>query len=122
MHEFSICQTIIGTVLDELKKIQPGPAHLTKVRIVAGQYHQLVPDNLLLAYDVLSKNTPAEGSSLEIKLVPIVGQCKDCGWSGKIRNSMYVCGACGMADIDVIEGKELYLDSLEVEENDLSQC
>ena len=122
MHEFSICQSIIQAALDELKKIQPKPAHLTKVRIVTGQYHQLVPDNLLFAYDVLSKNTPAEGSSLEIKLLPIVGQCRSCGWSGEIHKSMYICSACGTADIDVIGGKELYLDSLEVKEHDNSQC
>ena len=120
MHEFSICQTIIQDVLDELKKIQPKPARLTKVRIVVGKSHQMVQDNLLLAYDVLSKDTPAEGSSLEIKLVPIIGRCKSCGWNGEIQNSMYVCGACGMSDIDVIEGKELYLDSMEIEKHDNS--
>ena len=36
MHEFSICQTIIEAVLDELKKNGPEDARLTRVRIVAG--------------------------------------------------------------------------------------
>ncbi len=113
MHEFSIAQTIVRTVLAELKKAQP--ARLVCARIVAGKLHQLVPGSLRLAYRVLTRETPAAGSALKIRNMPVTAECRQCHWRGKIKDARFVCRKCNSGDLEITGGRELYLDSIEVE-------
>jgi len=115
MHEFSICQTLVAAVLKELGKLKNRKIRLNKARVSAGQYHRIVPASLKFAYKILTKDTPAEGSSLLIKSIPIKLKCKQCGWKGSTRAICFVCRKCGGVDLDIIGGKELYLESIEVE-------
>ena len=114
VHEFSIAQTIVQAVLAELKKVQP--ARLVRARIVAGGLHQIVSANLTFAYKVLAKDTPAAGSRLSIRRVPITAECRQCHWRGAIRGALFACGRCQAGDIEITGGRELYLDSIEVEQ------
>jgi hydrogenase nickel incorporation protein HypA/HybF len=116
MHEFSICQSLVADVLRELGKVKDKQARLKKVRILSGRYHRLVPASMKLAYKILTKNTPAEGSSLLVKSIPIKLKCRQCGWEGSTRDICFVCRKCGGAETDITGGRELYLDSIEVEE------
>ncbi|MDD5482144.1 MAG: hydrogenase maturation nickel metallochaperone HypA [Kiritimatiellae bacterium] len=115
MHEFSICQSLVAAVLGELKKNTNGRARLTKARVRAGAYHRLVPASLKSAYKILTKNTPAEGSSLLIKTVPVKLKCARCGWRGAAGGLMFACRKCGGVDLEIAAGRELYLESIEVE-------
>jgi len=111
-----MAQTIVRSVLAELKKVQP--ARLVCARIVTGRLHQLMPDALTLAYEVLTKDTPAAGSDLKIRSAPITAECRQCHWRGVIRDTMFACGRCKAGDIEITGGRELYLDSIEVEKGD----
>ena len=46
---------------------------------------------------------------------PIVGKCRGYGWSGDINSPILRCGECGVLDVELVGGKELYLEHLEVE-------
>jgi hydrogenase nickel incorporation protein HypA/HybF len=119
MHEFSICQALVETVTAEMKKIDaPRPFNLLKVRIVVGELRQVMPDALQTAYEVITRGTPAEGSSLEIVKAPLTAKCAKCGWSGEIDEALFRCASCGGADIEVTGGMELYLDELEIQSNE----
>lgn len=115
MHEFSIGQTLVAAVLKELDQLEGKPIRLKKARVAAGAYHRLVPASLKLAYKILSKGTPAEGSSLLIKTIPIKVKCNQCGWKGSTRDICFVCRKCGGVDLKIIGGQELCLESIEVE-------
>ncbi|MFC1454283.1 hydrogenase maturation nickel metallochaperone HypA [Verrucomicrobiota bacterium] len=117
MHEFSICQTLVDDVLKEFGKVKNQNIHLKKVRMNAGQYHRFVPASLKMAYKILTKNTPAEGSSLLVKTIPIKLKCRQCGWEGSIRDIGFICRKCGGVETDITAGKELSLESIEVESN-----
>jgi hydrogenase nickel incorporation protein HypA/HybF len=106
----------VQSVLADLKKVQP--ARLVRTRIVAGQLHQIVPASLTLAYKVLTEGTPAAGSRLSIRRVPITAECLQCHWRGAIRGALFACGKCKSGDIEITGGRELYLDSIEVEQDD----
>lgn len=116
MHEFAICEQLLKTVLAELETLRQPPPRLLKVRVVVGGLQQIVPDSLSLAYELLSKDTNAAGATLEIVQVPAALACNACGWQGEVRDREFVCPTCGAVDIRVTGGKELYLESLEVED------
>jgi hydrogenase nickel incorporation protein HypA/HybF len=115
MHEFSICRSIVAAVEEELSRLDPPPKRLAKVRVVVGRMHQIVPEYLVSAYQVLTRESPANGSGLEIAQVPVTGRCRACQWEGEIQLPVFRCGACGAFEVDLAGGKELYLDHLEVE-------
>lgn len=114
MHEFSICQTLVATVLKELGRVKGKRINLKKVRVNAGQYHRLVPASLKAAYKILTADTPARGSSLLVKTIPLKLKCNQCGWKGITRDVLFACRKCGGADMDILGGKELFLESIEV--------
>ncbi len=115
MHEFSICQVLVEGILSELEKVHLESPRLVKARIVVGELRQIVPEYLQQAYEIVVKGTIVEGSSLDIKQAPVVGECSDCGWKGELLKDNFCCGACGSGKLKVVGGMELYLDNLEVE-------
>ncbi|HOF88283.1 MAG TPA: hydrogenase maturation nickel metallochaperone HypA [Armatimonadota bacterium] len=118
MHEFAIGEALVSAVLSELAAVQPPPARLTRVRVVVGAMRQVVPEYLEFAYEVLTQETPAAGSALEIRALPITVRCHACHWEGTVELGVFLCGACGAADLAPLTGMELYLDQLEVEHDD----
>lgn len=115
MHELSICQGIVKGILSELDAMEPRPKRLISARIVVGELRQIVPELMDSAYSAVTKDTPIEGSRLEIKTCPLNGECKDCGWSGGLETDDFRCAECGSSGIEISGGMELYLDNLEVE-------
>jgi len=101
-----------------MKKHGAPAGSLRKTRVVVGALHQIVPDNLTFAYEALTRDTPAAGSRLKLKVVPITAACRACGWRGGIRPPVFLCAACHSGGIELITGRELYLDNLEIEQDD----
>jgi hydrogenase nickel incorporation protein HypA/HybF len=118
MHEFSICRNIVAAVIAEYEKVTPAPLRLIAVRIKAGKLHQIVPESLLTAYEVLTKGTIAENSSLEIDFIEIVCKCDNCDWEGEIDYPFFLCKKCGSDHVTIVQGNELYLENLEIEEDE----
>ena len=116
MHEFSICQSLVDAVVAEMEKIDPRPTRLLKTRVVVGEMRQVVPEFMEQAYKILTKDTVAEDSTLEIERWPIAGRCEDCGWCGEMPRGKFVCQKCGSARAKITGGMELYLDNIEIEE------
>ncbi len=116
MHEISICESLLKTALAELGRQAPG-ARLLKVRVAVGALRQVVPESLHFAYEALSAGTRAAGSKLEILPIPVAARCRRCGWEGAIEGRLFYCGACRAAEIEIVRGKELYLESLEIDDD-----
>ncbi len=114
MHEIAIGQNLVAAVLQEMRQRQVPPGALRVTRVVAGQMHQIVPEALATAYDLLSRDTPAAGSTLALRILPLEARCPACGWRGALEPPVFLCGACGQGGIELLSGNELYLESLEV--------
>jgi hydrogenase nickel incorporation protein HypA/HybF len=117
MHEFSIGDSVVRSVIAELVRLKTPPGALRSVRVAVGIMRQIVPDTLVFAYESLSQDTPAAGSKLVLRPVPVTARCNSCGWQGALDVPLFLCGACQSGEIELITGMELQLESLEVEEN-----
>ena len=116
MHEFSICERLVGAVLEEVDKLDGPAVRVRKVHVVTGALHQIVPEYLTTAYEALTGETVLEGSELCMEVRPVVGRCCTCGWEGEITPPFFQCGACEEFNIKMLSGKELFLDRLEIDE------
>ena len=118
MHEFSICKNLVDLLLAEVGK-QPGDQVRVKtVRLIVGRYHQIVPENLEFAFEVLVRDTPAAGALLAMTFTPIVTECLDCRRRGEITPPLYVCAQCGGGRLEIVSGKEMILESMEIHEHE----
>jgi hydrogenase nickel incorporation protein HypA/HybF len=115
MHEFNVCQKIVDSAVAELERMEPKPQRLAKVTVAVGRFRQLDPKHLAAAYRSLAKGTRAEGSSLEIISLPVVGRCRGCGCEYDLDENSNHCPECQGTVAQIIKGRELYIDSLEVE-------
>ncbi|MCK5242347.1 hydrogenase maturation nickel metallochaperone HypA [bacterium] len=118
MHEFSICQNLVDAIVNEVNAIQPLPKRLLKVHVALGHLRQIIPEYLQFAYEVLIKDTVAEGSELLVRTVPLEVKCRKCQWQGEIERQAFICKSCGSTELEMLTGMELYLENLEIEVED----
>lgn len=116
MHEFAIGEELVKTVLEELGRLSP-PCRLRTARVVVGAMRRVIPEHLRFAYEVMTRDTPAAGSSLAITVVPVTALCLDCGWEGQVDEMLFLCKNCGAVNLKTLQGMELFLDQLEVEDD-----
>jgi hydrogenase nickel incorporation protein HypA/HybF len=114
MHEWSICQHMVNAAQDELKKLSRPGARLLCMRVKIGDLHAIVDENLRMAYQALTEHTPLAGSVLELIHIPIEARCKTCGKTCGVQNSFFVCAHCGSVSLEVVSGRELFIENLEV--------
>lgn len=113
MHELAITQSILDiarTVADE-----HGAKRVKSVRIMLGEYSGVVPQCIQYYFDVVSKDTVAEGAFLDIQRLPVVIRCNTCEKESRIDRLHVACPLCGSTDLKLIGGREFYIESLEVE-------
>ena len=117
MHEFSIGESLVRAIGEELDQ-RDNAGRLVRARVVVGLMRQIVPENLQMAFEVLTRDTAMAGAELELVSKPVIVDCRQCEWKGAIKPPVFMCGECGSGDVDVVSGMELYLDQLEVEDNE----
>lgn len=117
MHEFSICESLVRIVLGELKA-RGVTGRLARVTVEIGGMHQVVTSSLEAAYEALTRDTPAAGSALVVAARPVSARCRSCGWTGELAMPFFLCGRCGCREVSVTGGRELRLESMEIEDDE----
>jgi hydrogenase nickel incorporation protein HypA/HybF len=111
MHELSIAAALV-----EIVDRHAAGRRVTRVDVRVGHLRQVVPSALELAFELVARDTPAEGAELVLEHVGAAGVCRACGSESELEAFPLVCAACGGWDLDIVRGEELAVDSLELEE------
>ncbi len=118
MHELSITQTMLELVLEQAR--QNGAKKVQRINLVIGEMSGVVDDCVRFYFDFLSRGTIAEEAQLSFKRVAPKARCRECGRKFKLNGLDWVCPHCRTTRIDIVEGKELFLESIEVDNGDKS--
>lgn len=113
MHELSITQSMLNLVLEQAEKAKA--KRVGKIRLVIGEMTGVVSECVQFYFDFLSKGTPAEGAALAIKAVPTQAKCRECGKVFELEEFDWTCPNCRGNNIEILSGKELFVESIEVE-------
>ncbi len=81
-----------------------------------GHLRQIVPSALAFSFELVAQGTPIEGAELALEEVAATGLCRGCGVESRLESFPLQCRACGGFDLEIVEGEELYVESLELEE------
>ena len=111
MHELAIAESIV-----RIAGQQADGRRVAKVQLKVGHLRQVVPSALTFSFELVAEGTPVEGAELEIEEVPAMGRCHDCGAESQLGSFPLQCEACEGFDLEILEGEELLVESLELEE------
>jgi hydrogenase nickel incorporation protein HypA/HybF len=90
---------------------------VSAVHLRLGALSGVVKDALLFSYEVACQDTPLEGSRLLIEEVPVMVFCPQCKEKRLLESvQSFICPDCASPTGDVLQGKELEVYALEVEE------
>ena len=112
MHEAGLAQTALEVAEERAR--ERGATRIHRLTLRVGDFSGVVPDALRFALEALSPDTPAEGASFVIEVVPVECHCAACDRPFRPADVVYACPACGALSGDVRRGHELELVSMEV--------
>lgn len=113
MHETAI----VGSLFEVINRqvAQHGVRKVNRVRLKVGDFAVVEPMTLTACFEVFSAGTVVEGAELLIEKVPIIARCRVCRLEFAVENYDFRCPGCHSGGADMLRGKELYIDSLDVE-------
>ena len=115
MHELSIAMSMVEMATEESQRL--GAERVTALHLKVGLLSGVVKDALIFSYEVACAGTPLEGSKLIIEDVPVKVYCPRCRSEKELESiQLFACPACGELTPEVLEGRELQVVAMEIEE------
>lgn len=115
MHEASITESIMNAALEEVRK--GGISGTVKtVRVTAGVCQGLIPESMVMYYDMEKPGTSLAESELVVTIQPMVARCPVCRVDRELDIPVMLCPECGGV-MELIKGKEILITSIEVEDD-----
>ncbi len=115
VHELSIMGSVLDIVLENATK--NNAAKVKKINLRIGMLSDVIPDWAQTYFDMLSKDTMADGALLDIERVPVLIKCRQCGNEFGFSDGdwRFTCDKCESSDIELLQGRELAVASIEIE-------
>ena len=95
---------------------EAGATKITEIRISVGELTEIVDFALQFAFESLTPGTMAEGAKLIVTDVPARSRCRECDIEYAHDRFQMVCPECGSFNIELLQGRELQIDSIETED------
>ncbi len=113
MHELGIMTGVMESVEQAAKNANADK--VLKISLQVGVMTEAIEDALRFAFEALSEGTMCEGAELEVNMVQPVSICLECGKEYEHDRFHMVCPECGSAFTQLIQGKEMNIESIEVD-------
>jgi hydrogenase nickel incorporation protein HypA/HybF len=113
MHELGVTENIVNIALAKAGEAQTNK--VIKINVVIGELSGFVPDCIQFYFDTLSKDTIAQGAALHFETVSAELRCRNCSAVFRPQDTIWSCPKCGSQSVEIFKGRELYIESLEVE-------
>lgn len=115
MHELSIAMGIVDAALEEAQQLG---VRVSAVHLRLGALSGVVKDALLFSYEVACQDTPLEGSHLIVEDVPVIVFCPRCNERRTLPSvQLFACPQCEAPTGNIVQGKELEVFAIEVEDS-----
>jgi len=114
MHEASIVESLIDLVRQNV----PDPSLVRRVDVCVGLLSGVSPDAMRFYFDLMRDDALNPRAELVVSLEPLQARCESCGASHSLNEALWICPACGAGSLALLNGDELHLRSVEVEDGE----
>ncbi len=117
MHELSIVYSVVSAVAETAESAGARQVHSVTMRV--GALAGVVEDALQFSFDLGTQGTILEGSALIVRRLPVVIHCGSCGQDRELPGiQSFRCPTCHTPSGDIRQGRELEIESVELEVDD----
>ncbi len=113
MHEQPIVESLLALALEKAEAAKA--SRILRIYLVVGEFSGVLEEAVDFYFSVLSKNTIAADASLFYMHVPGEVRCRNCGRNFAPERLDFHCPNCNEQQVEITAGRELYIDSMEVE-------
>ena len=113
MHEQSIVSSLLTLALENAKKANA--RKIVGINLVVGDYTGVLEDAVNFYFGFLSKDTIAAGAKINYTHVAGQLRCRDCDILFPLQKHEYHCPKCDGRRVEIVGGRELYIETMEVE-------
>jgi hydrogenase nickel incorporation protein HypA/HybF len=113
MHEMGIVSGILTASVDTAAR--KNATAINEIVIRVGELTEIAPDALDFAFEALSPGTLAEGAKLTVIWVEPRSKCHQCQTSFTHGRFDATCPECESFLCEIIEGRELLIESIDIE-------
>ncbi len=113
MHEQSIVESLLALALEKAEKAKA--VKILRIYLVVGEFSGVVEDAVNFYFDVLSRDTIAAQAALFFMHISGELRCRKCNTVFAPVRLNFHCPNCNEEQVEIITGRELYIDSMEVE-------
>lgn len=115
MHEVSIVEALVEQVESEVRRAGHA-GRVVRLNVSIGRLSGVNADSFRFAFEMIAPETILAAARLEIDLRSAQCRCEACGALSPIDDLVAQCPACASPKIHFEGGRELMLDSIELEE------
>jgi hydrogenase nickel incorporation protein HypA/HybF len=116
MHEMSVAHGLLSILQDQAKA--HGIARISRVRVKVGRLRGIDARQLRLAFEALAEDGLADGAALDVEEIVAKARCRACGAVWRAPDYRSACPDCAAADSEILEGRELFIESFDGERAD----
>jgi len=113
LHEFSVVQNLLYLIEENARK--NNAKEVSKVVVKIGKLSGIEPHLLKLAFDTFKEKTICENAELNMIIQDIIAKCEDCRKEFVVENNHFICPFCNSYNLQILDGEDMYLMSLEME-------
>ncbi len=116
MHELSIVHGVITAVSEAAESARARQVKTVTLRVwaLAG----VVEDALQFSFDIARKGSLLDGATLVVHRLPVIIHCAACGCERELPGiQRFRCPSCDTPSADIRQGRELEIESIEIEVN-----
>jgi hydrogenase nickel incorporation protein HypA/HybF len=113
MHEQSIVESLLALALKNAEKANA--RKIASIDLVVGDYTGVMEDAVNFYFGFLSQDTIAAGAKMNYTHVPAQLRCRDCDLLFPLQKRDYHCPKCDGRRVEIVGGRELYIEKMEVE-------
>ena len=114
MHEMGIAEGILGSAIDAAREVDA--TRINEVNVTVGVLTEVMEDALHFAWEAARTGTMAEGATLKVTMLEARTRCNECGVEfSHDRFTGTQCPECGGYFVELLAGRELKIDSIDID-------
>jgi hydrogenase nickel incorporation protein HypA/HybF len=111
VHELAVTQSILEIAL----RYAGEASRITHLYLIIGDLAGIVDESVQFYWEIIAKDTIAEGSELHFERIKTRFHCNGCGHDFSPDGRLSECPQCGGYQVIITAGREFRLESIEVE-------